>query len=63
MKIKNSKINKKLLELYLINSRAYEQYDLPPSLEKVCRGPVIDQTQYMIDIKEWDYKVTTIKTV
>ena len=44
-------------------NRAHEQYDLPPSLEKVCRGPVIDQTQYMIDIKEWDYKVTTIKTV
>ncbi|NJK93585.1 MAG: hypothetical protein HC905_00445 [Bacteroidales bacterium] len=44
-------------------ARAYEQYDLPPSLEKVCRGPLIDQTQYSIDIKEWDFKVTTIKTV
>jgi hypothetical protein len=43
--------------------RAYEQYDLPPSQEKVCRGPVIDQTQYEIDIKEWNYKVSTIKTV
>jgi hypothetical protein len=43
--------------------RAHEQYDLPPSLEKVCRGPVIDQTQYQIDIKEWNYKVSTIKTV
>jgi hypothetical protein len=44
-------------------TRAHEQYEIPPSLEKVCRGPVIDQTQYMIDIKEWNYKVTTIKTV
>ena len=44
-------------------ARAHEQYDIPPSQEKVCRGPVIDQTQYMIDIKEWNYKVTTIKTV
>jgi hypothetical protein len=44
-------------------SRAHEQYDLPSPLEKVCRGPIIDQTQYSIDIKEWDYKVTTIKTV
>lgn len=44
-------------------ARAKEQYDLPPSLEKVCRGPIIDQTQYSVDIKEWDYKVTTIKTV
>ena len=43
--------------------RAYEQYDLPPSLEKVCPGPVIDQTQYQVDIKEWNYKVSTIKTV
>jgi len=43
--------------------RANEQYDLPAPFEKVCRGPVIDQTQYMIDIKDWDYKVSTIKTV
>lgn len=42
--------------------RAHEQYDLPSAVEKVCRGPVIDQTQYWIDIKEWDYKVSTIKT-
>ncbi len=42
--------------------RAHEQYDLPAPLEKVCRGPVIDQTQYSVDIKEWDYKVSTIKT-
>jgi hypothetical protein len=43
--------------------RAQEQYDLPPAVERVCRGPIIDQTQYQIDIKEWNYKVTTIKTV
>jgi hypothetical protein len=43
--------------------RAREQYDLPPPVERVCRGPVIDQTQYSIDIKEWDYKSSTIKTV
>ena len=43
--------------------RAYEQYDLPPAFEKVCRGPMIDQTQYAVDIKEWDYKTYTIKTV
>lgn len=43
--------------------RANEQYDIPPALEKVSRGPIIDQTQYKIDIKEWDYKVTTIKTI
>jgi hypothetical protein len=44
-------------------ARANEQYDLPPALEKVCRGPLIDQTQYSVDIKDWNYKVTTIKTV
>lgn len=43
--------------------RAHQQYDLPAAVEKVCRGPIIDQTQYAIDIKDWDYKVTTIKTV
>ncbi|MFC3200015.1 nucleotidyltransferase [Parapedobacter deserti] len=44
-------------------TRAREQYDLPSSLEKVCRGPLIDQTQYEVDIKEWNYKAYTIKTV
>lgn len=44
-------------------ARAKEQYELPPPLEKVCRGPLIDQTQYAIDIKDWDYKACTIKTI
>lgn len=43
--------------------RAREQYELPPPLEKVCRGPLIDQTQYATDIKAWGYKAYTIKTV
>lgn len=43
--------------------RARMQYELPPPMEKVCRGPIVDQTQYAIDIREWNYKVTTIKTV
>ncbi|HZH00853.1 MAG TPA: nucleotidyltransferase [Flavisolibacter sp.] len=43
--------------------RARMQYDLPSAWEKVCRGPIIDQTQYQVDIKDWDYKVVTIKTV
>lgn len=42
--------------------RAQEQYELPSAVERVCRGPVIDQTQYSVDIKQWDYKVSTIKT-
>jgi hypothetical protein len=44
-------------------TRAHEQYDLPSPIERVCRGPIIDQTQYSIDIKEWDYKVMTMRTV
>jgi hypothetical protein len=44
-------------------SRAHDQYELPPPKEKVCRGPIIDQTQYSTDIKEWNYKVVTIMTV
>lgn len=42
--------------------RAREQYEIPPAVEKVCRGPVIDQTQYEVDIRNWNYKVSTIKT-
>lgn len=42
--------------------RARAQYDLPSPVELVCRGPVIDQTQYEVDIKDWNYKVSTIKT-
>jgi len=43
--------------------RANEQYDLPASGDKICRGPLIDQTQYAIDIKQWDYKAFTITTI
>jgi hypothetical protein len=43
--------------------RVNQQYDLPAPLEKVCRGPLIDQTQYATDIVDWQYKVTTIKTI
>lgn len=42
--------------------RAKEQYEMPPVKVRVCRGPLIDQTQYQTDIKEWDYKSYTIKT-
>ncbi|MBD0279335.1 MAG: nucleotidyltransferase [Flavisolibacter sp.] len=44
-------------------SRAQAQYDLPSAVERICRGPMIDNTQYEIDIKEWGYKSYTIKTV
>ena len=44
-------------------ARAHEQYDLPPAKEKVCRGPIIDNTQYSIDVKDWNYKSYTIKTI
>ncbi|GGH63689.1 hypothetical protein HNQ91_002467 [Filimonas zeae] len=43
--------------------RAQQQYDMPASQNKVCLGPLIDQTQYQTDIKDWDYKVTTLNTV
>lgn len=42
---------------------AKQQYDLPLPIEKVCLGPIIDQTQYSMDITDWDYKVITIKTI
>lgn len=43
--------------------RANEQYALPPSVERVCRGPLIDQTQYEVDVKEWNYKAYTMMSV
>jgi hypothetical protein len=43
--------------------RAQEQFDMPTSLERVCRGPLIDQTQYATDSTEWDYKVVTMRSV
>ncbi|MES2703473.1 MAG: nucleotidyltransferase [Bacteroidota bacterium] len=44
-------------------SRAQDQYVLPPPHERVCRGPMIDNTQYSVDVKTWDYKAYTIITV
>lgn len=43
--------------------RAREQYELPDQMVRVCLGPLIDQTQYEVDIKKWNYKTYTIKTV
>ncbi|QHT69412.1 nucleotidyltransferase family protein [Rhodocytophaga rosea] len=43
--------------------KAREQYELPLPIEKVCLGPIIDQTQYETDIREWEYKVITMRTV
>ena len=43
--------------------RAKEQYDLPAAVQRVCRGPIIDNTQYSVDVKNWDYKSYTIITV
>lgn len=43
--------------------KAKEQYELPVPVEKVCLGPIIDQTQYGTDIRDWDYKVITMRTV
>jgi hypothetical protein len=43
--------------------RAKDQYDMPLTTEKICRGPLIDQTQYALDITEWEYKAITIRTV
>lgn len=44
-------------------ARAKDQYDIPSPVARVCRGPILDQTSYSIDVKEWDYKVYTMKTV
>ena len=43
--------------------KAKEQFDLPPSENKVCLGPIIDHRSYGIDITEWGYKVVTLNSV
>lgn len=43
--------------------RAKDQFDLPTPAEKICLGPLIDQTQYATDITERNYKVVTIRSV
>lgn len=43
--------------------RSMEQYDIPQTTARICRGPIIDQTQYGVDIKEWSYMVQTMRSV
>lgn len=42
---------------------ASKQFELPTPEIKVCLGPLIDHTQYQIDITEWNYKSFTTKTL
>lgn len=44
-------------------ARAQDQWILPAPVERVCRGPIIDSTQYHTDIRESHYLCYTIKTV
>lgn len=44
-------------------SKAKDQFELPPSENKVCLGPIIDHSSYEIDIQEWNYKVVTLNSV
>lgn len=44
-------------------NRVQDQSLLPTSVERICRGPIIDQVQYQTDIVEWKYKVITMKTI
>lgn len=43
--------------------RAKMQYELPVPLGKICLGPLVDHTQYKIDIFEWDFKIITTLSV
>jgi len=55
------KIPRWLFEMLL--ERAKGQYELPAPVEKVCRGPLVDHSQYSIDIVEWHYKIITVKSI
>lgn len=43
--------------------RARELYEVPASLEKVCRGPMLDQIQYGPDVMDWHYKCVTFRSI
>ena len=43
--------------------RAKNQYRHSAAKEKTCRGPLLDQSQYHIDITEWGFKVITTMTI
>jgi hypothetical protein len=36
-------------------SRVEQQLGMPPVEERICRGPLIAEQQYLIDIAEWGY--------
>ncbi len=43
--------------------KVQDQYELPVPQEMLCLGPIIDQTQYGIDVLEWNYKTITMRSV
>lgn len=57
---------KKIIPAWLVKKleeKLIAENNLPTSVEKVCRGPLIDQTQYRTDIIDWGFKSFTIKTI
>ena len=47
----------------ILIEKAKGQFDMPLPVERVCLGPIIDQTQYRTDIMDSEFKVITIKTI
>jgi hypothetical protein len=43
--------------------RQMEVNKLPEPETKVCRGPLVDHTQYLVDINEWGYKAVTLFSI
>jgi hypothetical protein len=41
--------------------KAIDQYEVPPSFERICLGPMVEHTEYNVDSIEWNYKVFTVK--
>lgn len=40
-----------------------DQYDLPLPVDRICRGPLIDNSHYTSDILEGGYKIITVKNL
>lgn len=39
-----------------LQTRFRSQLDVPVPLDKICRGPLLNKTQYAVDIEEWGYR-------
>lgn len=40
--------------------RAAEQYEVPVPVDRICRGPLLENNEYNTDIIDWGYKIFSV---